>query len=432
MDLTSNDFTNSDKSSTSKESEIEELIAELCLNTTSNPVKSNLRKYQYGKTIEQIEKAISKDRLEILQETANFLKIPNFENKTKKGLSHLIICKIQNLLPDDCSICERRYSIGLEETPILECAICGQGVHKPCWLNLAAIASNNTDIDDAADAEIFKTMYNPLNLPGIFYICKCCESNTIPSEEEGNNKRKKLVRVNSQLPIESSQDNDIRQEETEILNDDVLSLHDQGENEESSDHSTQDRSNDIIKQNNICHFYKNGNCKHGLKGRKCQFLHPKMCRKFTQHGTNKQRGCNKGKKCKDFHPKMCFDSIRKGECFSESCRFFHIKGTKRKPDVIKNTVTHKNNLPNKNVEGAKLLEPDHFLEVVRLLKEEMLDTLNQKIDSMQNQIQQLQQTHQAPHLNPLPTQLPVQTIQLPRSHMQIPQQSNFNPIHQYQ
>ena len=71
----------------------------------------------------------------------------------------------------------------------------------------------------------------------------------------------------------------------------------------------------------ICRFFKNGTCKYGLKGRDCRFDHPKPCKKFIQHGTRQPRGCNLGKKCKLFHPKMCFDSLRKGECFFETCRY---------------------------------------------------------------------------------------------------------------
>ena len=85
-----------------------------------------------------------------------------------------------------------------------------------------------------------------------------------------------------------------------------------------------------------------------------------MSRRFTQYGTNKQRGCNLAKKCKDFHPEMCFDSIRKEECFSESCRHAHIKGTKRKPEEIKNDVTHNNNSSAKTDETLKSPEPNHF------------------------------------------------------------------------
>ena len=68
----------------SKESEIEDLIAELCLNTSSDPVKFCLRKYQYGKNLLQIEKDFDKEKWETLRETANLLHIPNYLDKTKK------------------------------------------------------------------------------------------------------------------------------------------------------------------------------------------------------------------------------------------------------------------------------------------------------------------------------------------------------------
>ena len=43
-------------------------------------------------------------------------------------------------------------------------------------------------------AESFKTLYNPLKLPGLYYICHACEETTIPHEDSGNVKR----RVNDQ------------------------------------------------------------------------------------------------------------------------------------------------------------------------------------------------------------------------------------------
>ena len=114
------------------ELEIEDLIAELCLNISSDPVKFCLRKYKYGKSVQDIENYIFKERHDTLKAAANFLRVSNFNNdKNKRTLSHLIVCKIQNLLPDNCSICDRRYRISLEEDPILECSVCGQGIHKP-------------------------------------------------------------------------------------------------------------------------------------------------------------------------------------------------------------------------------------------------------------------------------------------------------------
>ena len=286
-------------SETEKQSEIEDLIAELCLNTSSNSVKFCLRKYQYGKSVAQIEKDIYKEKVELLKETAEFLKIQHFEDKTKKALSHLITCKIQNLLPDNCSVCKRRYRISLGDCPILECAICGQGVHKPCWLNLASIGTNN--FNEPVDAEVFKTMVNPLNLPGMFYICDPCKVTTIPSDEEGNSKRKKRTKSTSQTqnthyPTNTEVEDTTLTVTIDPTNDvDQSSQHNSSVGKQSQDSETNEARRDKMKGDGkkspqICKFYKNGTCKHGLKGKECNYTHPKMCRNFIQHGTKQPRG----------------------------------------------------------------------------------------------------------------------------------------------
>ena len=81
-----------------KQTEIEDLIAELCLNSPSEAVKFCLRNYQYGRSLIQLEKDFSKQKRDVLRETADYLNIPGFMDKTKEPLAHLIICRIQNLM----------------------------------------------------------------------------------------------------------------------------------------------------------------------------------------------------------------------------------------------------------------------------------------------------------------------------------------------
>ena len=129
----------------------------------------------------------------MLVATSNYLKIPHCENKNKNQLSHLILCRIQNLLPDDCGLCKNRYSVKLDDSPLLECAICGQGVHEECWLNLLSVASAASDyISDKSN--VIRKCVNPFKLPGIFYICTACEESTIPKED--NMKTKNVAAVN--------------------------------------------------------------------------------------------------------------------------------------------------------------------------------------------------------------------------------------------
>ena len=156
-----------------KSIEIEDLIAELCLGAPNEAVKFCLRNYQYNRSLTQIEKDFDKEKKEVLRDTAKYLKIENYELKTKAPLATLIICRIQNLLPENCTICKDRYRTNISETPLLECSICGQGVHRKCWTELARAMASSDDTSDL-NAVSFQALYNPLKLPGMYYICEVC------------------------------------------------------------------------------------------------------------------------------------------------------------------------------------------------------------------------------------------------------------------
>ena len=405
-----------------KEGEIDDLIAQLCMDAPSDPIKFCLRLYQHGKSLAQLEKDFEREKKPTLVATAEYLKIANCEAKIKKPLAHLIICRIQNLLPENCTQCNERYRIDPCETPILECSICGQGVHKKCWMHLASIMSNVDDLSvgeplSDIDNVSFKKLYNPLNLPGIYYICDICKDTTIPNDEDGNSKRLKAKGNINEIPeashTQSSTDNNTSH--NHIIESQSISLHDsQSQSEVSPDESEITipilSSSESEKSQIICRFFTKGKCKHGMKGIGCNFTHPNICSKYTHHGTRQPRGCNLGKKCNDFHPVMCINSLRKGECFSESCKFNHIKGTKRHPPPTQNqninskpTPTQPQNHPplNESVSSNQLNAHDnHFLEVIRLLKAEILETMEQKMTSITNQIQQIHQNqNQQPYSN---------------------------------
>ena len=79
----------------------------------------------------------------------------------------------------------------------------------------------------------------------------------------------------------------------------------------------------------VCRYYRKGNCKHGIVGRECKFSHPKPCRRFMEHGNKNRRGCKLGNKCRWFHPTLCKNSLTNHECFVDSCKQLHVKGTRR-------------------------------------------------------------------------------------------------------
>lgn len=83
----------------------------------------------------------------------------------------------------------------------------------------------------------------------------------------------------------------------------------------------------------ICRYYKKGVCKYGISVKDCKFGHPKPCRKYLSHGFRGENGCNLNSKCTMFHPTLCRNSLRKHECFVETCRFINITGTRRKREA---------------------------------------------------------------------------------------------------
>ena len=82
----------------------------------------------------------------------------------------------------------------------------------------------------------------------------------------------------------------------------------------------------------LCRFYKQNRCKHGISGKKdgiCNFQHPKPCKKLLNNGTSGPRGCSKGAKCEDFHPKLCHRSLKERICTIQDCQYIHVKHTRR-------------------------------------------------------------------------------------------------------
>ena len=116
----------------------------------------------------------------------------------------------------------------------------------------------------------------------------------------------------------------------------------------------------------------------GISGKECKFTHPKLCNKFTQHGTRQPHGCNKGKNCQYFHPTMYLNSLLKSECFNERCKLLHIKGTARKPKIntnLENTNTflhHEKAIQQTNEMQQQNTPNQNFLELIKTMQSNML------------------------------------------------------------
>ena len=559
--------------------EIEDLIAELCLTAPSDPVKFCIRHYQYGKELKKIENNIYTETRPTLIDTADYLLLKfNEKTATKKYLAHEILCRIQNLLPDDCNLCNKRYRINLNDKPLLECEVCFQGVHEPCWTQLIHAKSS---IINSLQLEKLnaKELINPLNFPGVHYICQACEPEAIPcidstsssnpkqksskntqkkKQTEPSEKRKTTETAVSSLPkpidtneatIPISTTNNVPPNTntmdniwatpnpyaplTNCLSNDqqVLQTNTQihaDPNETSSVRRSlvsQPTTNTSLAQltpnptsvaqaNNtapppppppqqgtslsqqmsssqyhpidgnsqahpptnveaptttkypiICRFFKKGSCKHGIKGQSCQFQHPTICEKFTQHGTRKPRGCNLGRSCKDFHPLVCINSLRTGKCFDSTCRFNHIGGTKREPPSITNhqqsvLIPNQQQPPqhhqqsnhhqhhqqshcqqlNHQSDGRgdqsnqhqSSHNTNHILGAIRLMKAEIMEAMESRMSVLMTKVQSLTTPH-----HPYPHTYQAQLANNPNNQstlMQphIPQQFNAHPSSQLQ
>ena len=169
-----------------------------------------------------------------------------------------------------------------------------------------------------------------------------------------------------------------------------------------------------------------------MKGKGCQFHHPKRCTKLMIYGTKADKGCNEGKKCPDFHPKMCPSSITKGKCFDNRYNLCHVKGTKRKkPEVTKEVRVENHKVPRNVKEGLPETDVSNtaasptpkslqqtFLDQISLLKKEISEAVDSKISALlQQSMPQHRQDQQ--HL-PLPMQM---------MSMQYPTQQQISPYH---
>ena len=84
----------------------------------------------------------------------------------------------------------------------------------------------------------------------------------------------------------------------------------------------------------VCNKLKFGTCPHGVtgktlvNGKKCDFTHPKLCKKYTKNGPHGRFGCN-GSGCDLFHPMLCNDSVRNKKCHKPNCKLYHLRWTER-------------------------------------------------------------------------------------------------------
>lgn len=418
------------------------IIAELAVNAPTDAVRNCIRIYDCKETLRNIEKKMNSISKPTIVETLKYLQCPNMDKYIKERCIHELVCRIQNLLPDECKICNSKYTVKLDETPILVCVICGQGCHNDCILPLLNLT--NDEYTNMTQEDIQKTI-NPLEIPGFFYICPPCQIETVPSKETGLSKKagksKKAKNVTISVQENKAKQNDTESENQANKSDDESSTNDTDSDPSDSDNDSDDdeaisssTSSDNSEEENAsqkskkkkkltkkstkskkptdktpdkkptCRFYRKGNCRHGTSGHTngdCAYDHPKPCKKLLANGNRGPKGCQAGKECKFFHPRMCQDSLKHRICLNQNCTYRHVSNTKRElavnPNSRASSPTGYTGMQNERQNGffqmqnaatnspvANNNNADSFLGALTILKRELMESMDQKIQSLVN------------------------------------------------
>ncbi len=474
------------------------ILARFCIDAPSTEVRDCIRQYSEKKSYKQQAIAFNTFSKSTIIETLLFLGAKReWKDYVKDACVKELIYRIQCLLPEACAICKESYCFRKDDPELLSCSICHQQVHRECYLPLLKQTGDGSSLISEA----------VLKVPGFHFFCPSCESNFIPKTDSGLKKSKLNGTDSSQLnslsttydmksPImdDSTQVNGVdtslpeksltkeqvnrkSQPTTKIKNNNMQpishSTQQDKENKGNSssrnlvnrsnkpdsknvDQTREDQEQKMVK-NIICNRYRQNNCEHGLKGKGCNYSHPKRCSKLMNYGTKSGKGCNLGKHCSDFHPKMCPSSISKFECFDDKCTFCHIKGTKRRkvlssekrpkedPDTCKNKNTNNTNSKSVSFDEETILcqtndarrrkellsekkgqlctgtegkdrrsdDENSFLVQLNLLKKEFQEVVDSKITSLLQYPYQfsprIYQQNQLPMLQTLNAQVPLTT-----------------------
>ena len=417
------------------------VLAALCAGAPTSEIRDCLRCYDISKSTTFIERKMDKISVPTLVSTMTYLGVQGQECYVKAAIIRNLVCRIENLLPDTCFICESEYTIAKDEVPLLRCAFCGQGIHSPCLLQLLEVSPEQ---QDSFGPEEVQNKINPCNLPGFFYICHCCEKDKIPSDDVGKKKSHinreetlnhttslggtdHLIHDGGAAAVEGvmvasgteSREPDISNEveETPHRQQNVVDrqpvqgqrsllvnpgVNSRPNNQNERPNNQNERFNNGTMQDveagrlRVCSFYRRGTCRYGISGKGCPRSHPKPCRRFMQHGNKTPRGCSEGRTCSKFHPQICNNSLTRGECLNDKCTFPHIKGTRRLNSPPKRTQVERQvdrgpeagvTRMGGNMESGN--NQEDFLSALAVLKKELMDSFETKILNLQAQIQQV-------------------------------------------
>ena len=237
-----------------------------------------------------------------LQACAEVISIKTKDDKNKPykkaDLIQQILSKIKSALPKKCQECSEEYSIEVKEEPLFTCHICKDGSH-------------NCD-----NFQTFKNSSSNIPLRGIVWICGKCNDDPPPVLQTELIKQTTEAKTEVKLPQTASPSTTTT----------------------SGNNATNGgETHDPQRSPDTCILFMKGKCQHGISGnrlvdnRKCQYSHPKKCKKYLQYGSGGRLGCKWGRECNKLHPFICRNSRQGRKCNNRECTYVHPRVNSR-PD----------------------------------------------------------------------------------------------------
>lgn len=353
--------------------EVDSLVAELCAATDSSDVKECIRSYKYGRNFNQLKRDFNRFNKPVLLSTMEHLNVPVVSNTTKPDLVQKVILRFQNLLPDICNECDQRYQVKKDDDPLLCCKICGQEVHRECFINKYV----REDLQEDLTAEKVQEIINPLGISGMYYVCKpCAKSADIDVKSD-------VASDNAEVSSTSNDSQIIDHSKSPPTDKEVLNRKTQGNAESNVKKRT-------------CYFFLRNKCKHGRSGKSCKFAHPNLCNRYLNFGTT-EKGCRLGRKCKYTHPKMCYSSLETGQCLKTNCTYYHTKNTSFVPfdnsyhpsqlprDHSVSNNNHRQSdvsLNDQNYDDAVRRGPDFLSQTVEKMRADLMEAIDLRLSKV--------------------------------------------------
>lgn len=259
-------------------------------------LESNFTREELSNAVQYINAKYAETNPIIIQ------RIKKNDQRNKKAYASSIKIFLNGILPFECIVCNNEYC-HTEATNTADnkvcCTICNRFSHKQCL----------------AEGDL---------KPGTFHLCSLCISDldqrkSNPNKEASDSGKDQLdISRISRLSSLGEEDSGITSEE---------------ENKSKDEQAVETAKRDS--EAGICALYAEGKCPHGLRGRDCEFEHPKKCRYYCAYGNEFPQGCRRGRKCWFFHPKLCQNSLKMQACLNKKCTLVHLKDTARRVESRK-------------------------------------------------------------------------------------------------